>query len=210
MHVPGVSKERVSEAVESVKTNEELRRLYDPTENQEPAWLRWLKDFFDFGSSSSDSSFDPALPRSSGILDALPYIVAGGVILLVVVGLVFAFTRSSRARKRAAETDSEERRAKLVSEQLELAHAALEAGDLSSALRAYWAALVTGLGRGNELVYRAAWTCREMLTRSRGEGSDVELLARLLPRIERLEFGRVEIRLADVEELRELCAERLS
>jgi len=205
-----VTPERVQKAVEAVQSREELRHLYKP-ESDQPGWLKWLKDLFSRDSSGSESSSSGGSDSfsGSGILDAMPYIVAGAVVIAVVVGLLVYFKGSTSSKAKREESDKV-LRAKLIAEQLEAARAAQAAGDLNAALRAFWAVLVTALGRGNQLVYRRAWTCREMLARTRGEGPDVELLTRLLPRVEELEYGRIEITAADVDELANLCAERVA
>lgn len=209
MQAPQVTPEAVTKALKTVRTREELRGLYAP-EDSAPAWWTWLKELFS-GSSDSPSDYDPSqgLEGAHGLLEMAPYVVAGVVLLLVLVGVAVFVSRSSR-KARNKQEESSERRARLVEELLAEGARAQSGGELAAALRAYWAALVTGLGRGAELVYRPAWTCREMLARSPGEGPDVELLARLLPRVEELEFGRAEIVAGDVDELARLCQERLS
>ena len=206
MQAGHVAPARVAEAIQSLEAREELRSLYHPDDDGVPWWLRALWNLFDGGESSGTVSDGPV--AAGQLMEAMPYLIGGLVLFGVLLVIVVFFLRASKAR-REGEAESEERRASLVREQLEQARAARAAGDLGAALRGFWAALVTGLGRGDELVYRPAWTCREMLVRSRSDGPDAELLGGLLPRVERLEFGRAEIRARDVDELAELCAERL-
>ncbi len=205
-----VTSEEVSRALETVTEREELRALYEPESSYVPGWLRRLGDYFDSKSAQgpSEDPFDPSGGGVSGFLDAMPYLVSGVVLVLVAAAVIYFLLRLRRDE--GARTKREELRTSRVASQLEAGRAARLAGDLPTALRAFWAALVTGLGRGDELVYRPAWTCREMLSRSRTAGPDTQLLSELLPRIERLEFGRVEITLADVEDLERLCDERLA
>jgi len=189
----------VREALERVTAREELRGLYEvkkPTET--PDWVRWLERLFE-GSDTDVSSVG---------LGWLPHVVAVLVLLFVAAaGIYFVL----HLRRDDVEADPrEELRSTRLAERLAAGRAARLAGDLPAALRAFWAALVTGLGQGAELVFRPAWTCREMLARSRAEGPDTQLLTELLPRVERLEFGKEEITLSDVELLERLCEVRLA
>lgn len=202
----GQTPEAVRAAVERVAAREELRSLYDDHQGLLERFLNWLSGL---GDSPRDASSlgDSA---TSSVMNFLPVLLWILVISLVVIGIVVLVVRTwPRSGKDAGDGLDAERRAELIAEQLARARAARAAGDLGLALRLFWGALVTGLGRTDELAFRSAWTCREMLRRTRRRGPAVELLDELLPRVERLEFGREVITTADVEQLERLCDERL-
>lgn len=183
-------RERVQEAAAGLRDSDEFRHLFRE-QRQLDLDLDWLPDW--------SGTFVGYL--FWGIL-----IIAGVALLLWVLSLLGVLGR----RGGDGEESAPEARRRHVAEALAAAVAARAAGDLRLALRHYWSALVTGLGRGEALAWRPAWTCREMLARSRPGSTSYALLAERLPRVERLEFGRAPIVEADVDDLARLCDEHLT
>jgi len=148
------------------------------------------------------------LPGAPGMEAArVSELIVKGLALAIVVTLVVALAiwvvRQMRARRggAGAETAVRER----VSELRGLAREARARGELALALRYLLFALVVGLGQRGDLVYRDAWTNRELL--ARGEPSD-EVNAFLLPLVRELEakeFGRAPVEAGDVDRLAGLC-----
>lgn len=199
-----VKGERVRDALQRVTERDELRGLYRNAQDDQGfklwGWVQRLLDYLDVD--------DPGEPGA--IFQMLPWLVYGALILVILGSCVWLLLKMRKDLGTDKDEESmEKQRLAWIAEQLQLGREAHRAGDLALALRAFWAALVTGLGRGDELVFRPAWTCREMLARSPGDGPDAQLLGRLLERVERLEFGDQHIEASDVEQLASLCDERL-
>jgi hypothetical protein len=159
------------------------------------AFFEWLGDLFDFDASS--------LPIPIEVLYGIAIaIVLVGVVLLIrrlVTGARRGTTpRDSGAIARAA-------RAARAAELLADARTAAQRGDLTSAARLYFWALVIGLSERGAIEYRAAWTCREALERGAPSGEIQALLAPLVPRLDAVSFGRAPVHASDVDELAALC-----
>ncbi len=187
-----VEAERVAEELTALMESDEFSDLFKEDPNYELD-MSWLPDW-DLGA------------------DFVGYFFWGLLILLAALLLVTLLRQLGMlgGKKRTEDQDEPgEHRRRRVAEALEAAVAAREAGDLRLALRHYWSALVTGLGRGKAVAWRPAWTCREMLARSRPGSSAVRLLGELLPEVERLEFGRDPVTAGDVRRLAALCDEHL-
>lgn len=198
------SRDQVREALDRVAAREEFRKLLGKQSEEKSGFWKWLDDFF------SDSGSDSSVAQTVGSgFSWLPAVLACIVVVAILVFVVRAFMVTTGKADQQEET-LEDRRAQFIAEQLRLGAAARQAGQLNLALRAYWSALVTGVGRGDDLVFRTSWTCREMLARSPIEASDVQLVAGLLEHVERLEFGDEVICTGDVDELAALCTERLT
>jgi len=189
---PASSAEVIEDALE-LASSEELRSLF---KEDGPSWLdgldlSWLPDW-----DWMDGSF-------------AGYLFWSVLVLLLLWG-AFLLVRTFYGKSRTPEElQPVEQRRLVIAEELIAAARYRAEGDLPLALRHYWMALVVGLGRGKAVAYRPAWTCREMLARSKQGTAEYELLHELLPRIERLEFGKVPIAVADVDELAAICDERL-
>ena len=138
------------------------------------------------------------------------------VLIAVVVWAIVWAVRGPRARREAvlAEGELEDplvARERWIAAQLEAARDAEARGDWHAALRAYWGALVVGLGQTRLLAFRPGWTCREMLERTQVEGSAVVgPVAELLPRVEQMEFGGAPVSASDVREVADLCTAHLA
>ena len=89
------------------------------------------------------------------------------------------------------------------------AAAARAAGDLRLALRTNLFALVLGLGRTGDLVYRDAWTNRELLARGKPSKAVRALLEPLVRELEPKEFGSGDVLPSDVDRLEALVEEHL-
>ncbi|MDF1798233.1 MAG: hypothetical protein P1V81_03585 [Planctomycetota bacterium] len=173
--------------------SEELRHLY---KSDGPSWLDGL-----------DLSWLPEWDWLDGSIAG--YLFWSVLVLLLLWG-VYLLVRTflGRPRKEEQQEPVEQRRL-VIAEELRAAARYRAEGDLALALRHYWMALVVGLGRGKAVAYRPAWTCREMLARSKQGTEEYQLLHELLPRIERLEFGKLPIAASDVDELAAICEARL-
>lgn len=134
---------------------------------------------------------------------------------LLVAALVFALFKwrgrrgGARTEAEVAQEDLRLARERWVLAQLEAARAAEARDDWHAALRAYWGALVVGLGQSRVLAFRPGWTCREMLARTLSEGAPVAPVAALLPRVEAMEFGHAAVGPGVVGEVADLCRELL-
>ena len=176
-----------------------LRRALDRSEEEST----WLGDFFDWLGEHLDL---PEVSIPWGEVTVWLFVVA----LLAVLGwfLVQLFL-GGRAVEEAAEPDAAARLRDRLRELRAEAAAARDGGDLRLALRLYLFALVLGLGRKGDLVYRDAWTNRELLARGRPSNEVRALLEPLVNELEAKEFGRDEVRPEDVHELEELVRRHL-
>ena len=89
------------------------------------------------------------------------------------------------------------------------AREARSSGDLRLALRLYLHALLLGTSQAGELVYRDAWTNRELLRLGEPSPRVRTLLDAIVREYEPKEFGRAEVATGDLERLEELVATHL-
>lgn len=187
-----IPKEDIRAALEEALEDEDPPTLFDRV-------MDWLGETLDL----------PAVDVPWGRF--LAWILLGSLVVFLVWFFV-VLAQTARLRRREAEEEQlvsgiplEERLRSLRAE----AAAAKAAGDLRLALRTNLFALVVGLGRRGDLVYRDAWTQRELLARGRPSRAVRELLEPLVRELEPKEFGSGEVLLGDVERLERLVEEHL-
>ncbi len=155
-------------------------------------FFEWLGDLFDF----------------DGVRLPIPIEVLYGIgIAILLVGVILVVRRllSTRRSPKSDVVSEAAARAARAAELLAEARAAAQRGDLTSAARRYFWALVIGLSERGAIEYRAAWTCREALERGAPADEIRVLLAPLVPRLDAVSFGRAPVHVSDVDELASLC-----
>jgi len=188
---------------------EEVRTAIDDLLDQgefrnEPSMLEefvdWLGDLF------SEADVSPDLVETTlWIIVA----VVGAVLLLLVTQLIISTLGAGHGESGAGRVGpgpSSRERGTLLRRQ---ARAAREAGDRRRALRLSLFALGVGRGARGNLLYRDAWTNRELLRRGEPGRETRLLLSPLVDELEAKDFGREPTTDADLDRLESLCDEHL-
>lgn len=135
--------------------------------------------------------------------------VLGALAVAALVWLVIRHWRRGRTSPATMHASRTDERALRAAEWLARARAARQRGDLATALRCYFTALVVGLSEQGRLEYRDSWTYRELLERGAPRGDVRGVLAPLVPRLDAVSFGRATPELDEVERLDALCRQWL-
>jgi len=191
-----VSEAGVREHLERVLAREEFQ--WD-RESLAERVIRWL----------GDTVHLPGLPALPGGLQLLLSVLIAALAVALVTRVLrpwLAATAPASGAQAAGGDPVGDR----VRRYLERARAARAAGELKSALRLYFFALVVGLGRRGELEYRDTWTNRELLDRGHPTPEVRALLDPLVDDLDRKGFGGAPASAADVDYLADLCARRLA
>jgi hypothetical protein len=178
-----------------------MRPEFRPRSRGVTDWLgEKVMEFFDWLGDLLHVDSLPNLPIPIEVL----YGIAIAIVLLGIVLAVRRFAPSRRAPSPAEPTEAQ-RRAARAAELYAEARRAAEQGDLTTAARLYFWALVVGLSERGAIEYRDSWTCREALERGGPEDEIRALLAPLVPRLDAVSFGRAPVFARDVDELAALC-----
>ncbi len=190
-----IPSERVHAALERVLARGEFRREKSLLEE----FLEWLLPRL--GSE-----------RIAALGKILPWLLAFALLGLC-LALLLRMVRSAGAARAAREGELPPAPISLDERLRELrrrSRSARASGDLRLALRLLFLSLLLALGGRGDLVYRDAWTNRELLRRGKPSRSARALLEPLVRELEAKDFGRDPVCEADLDRLESLLQRSLA